>query len=373
MSTTGTRPSVPFLDLWRQHDALRPDIERAVGTVLDAGRFVLAEQVTHFEEEFAQLAGTPFAVGVASGTDALELSLIACGIGPGDEVVTVANAGTPTLCAIRSAGATPVLADVDPVTLTLNPASAEACLTRRTRAIVPVHLYGQCADLDAITALARRHGLRVIEDCAQAHGAAYGGRPAGSIGDTGCFSFYPTKNLGAMGDGGMVVTSDPAIATALRELRMYGESSPRHSTRPRGRNSRLDELQAAILRVKLPHLRAWNERRRAIARAYTEAFAGLPLVLPTEADERTHVYHLYVVRSAERDRLRARLAERGVGTLVHYERPVYRHEAFRDLAAASAALPDTERAVGEVLSLPLFPELSDAEVTAVIEAVRHAC
>ena len=373
MSTTGTRPSVPFLDLWRQHDVLRPDIERAVGAVLDAGRFVLDEQVTLFEQEFARFAGTAFAVGVGSGTDALELSLVACGIGPGDEVVTVANAGTPTICAIRSAGATPVLADVDPVTLTLDPGSAEACLTERTRALVPVHLYGQCADMGAITSLGRRHGLRVIEDCAQAHGAALGARAAGSLGDTGCFSFYPTKNLGAMGDGGMVVTSDPGIAAALRELRMYGESSTRHSTRPRGRNSRLDELQAAVLRVKLPHLRAWNERRREIARAYTDAFAGLPLSLPHEAEDRTHVYHLYVVRSAERDVLRSRLADRGVGTLVHYERPVHRHEAFRDLQARSPALPHTERAASEVLSLPLYPELTGAEVDAVIEGVRHAC
>ena len=373
MSTTGTRPSVPFLDLRRQHDALRPDIERAVGAVLDAGRFVLDEQVALFEQEFAAFAGTSFAVGVASGTDALELSLLACGIGPGDEVVTVANAGTPTICAIRSAGATPVLADVDPLTLTLDPVSAEACLTERTRALLPVHLYGQCADMGAITALARRHGLRVIEDCAQAHGAACGGRAAGSLGDTGCFSFYPTKNLGAMGDGGMVVTSDRGVAAALRELRMYGESSARHSTRARGRNSRLDELQAAILRVKLPYLRAWNERRREIARAYTDALVGLPLVPPHEAEDRTHVYHLYVVRSAERDVLRSRLAERGVGTLVHYERPVHRHEAFRDLEARSAALPRTERAASEVLSLPLYPELTSAEVDAVIEAVRHAC
>lgn len=341
--------------------------------VLDSGRFVLGEQVALFEEEFAASVGTSFAVGVASGTDALELSLVALGIGPGDEVVTVANAGAPTICAIKAAGATPVLADVDPLTLTLDVASAEACLTERTRALVPVHLYGQCADLAAITDLAERHGLRVVEDCAQAHGATFEGRAAGSFGDVGCFSFYPTKNLGGLGDGGMVVTSDADIAAAIRQLRMYGEASPRHTARARGRNSRLDELQAAVLRVKLPHLPGWNARRREIARTYTDELAATRLALPHEAEGRTHVYHLYVVRSAERDLLRSRLKERGIETLVHYERPVHRHEAFLELAAGSSPLPETERAASEVVSLPLYPELTSAEVEAVIEAVHDAC
>lgn len=366
------RPNVPFLELQRQHAALRPAIERAMIAVLDSGRFILGEQVALFEQEFAAFAGSPFAVGVASGTDALELGLAALGIGAGDEVITVANAGAPTICAIMSTGATPVLADVDPLTLTLDAVSAEARITPRTRALLPVHLYGQCADLAAITGLARRRGLRVVEDCAQAHGATFDGRPAGSFGDVGCFSFYPTKNLGGLGDGGMVVTRDADIASALRQLRMYGEVSPRHTARARGRNSRLDELQAAILRVKLPHLAGWNARRREIARQYTGALAVTPLALPREAERRTHVYHLYVVRSAERDALRSRLKERGVETLVHYERPVHRHEAFLGLALGSSPLPETERAASEVLSLPLYPELTDAEVEAVIEAVRDA-
>jgi len=364
---------VPFLDLRRQQEAVRPEIERALAAVLDAGHYILGGEVAAFEAEFAAFAGARFAVGVASGTDALELSLIACGIGRGDEVVTVANAGAPTICAILAAGATPVLADVDPVTLTLDPASAEACITPRTRALLPVHLYGQCADMAALAALATTRGLRLIEDCAQAHGARFRGASAGSIGDTGCFSFYPTKNLGAIGDGGLVVTNDEALAASLRELRMYGESAPRHTTRPRGRNSRLDEMQAALLRVKLRRLAAWNERRRAIADAYGAAFAGLPLTLPAPNREREHVYHLYVVRSSGRDALRARLRERGVDTLIHYERPVHRHEAFRGLDPAPRALSVSERAAAEVLSLPLYPELSDAEVDTVIRAVREAC
>lgn len=367
-----TRPNVPFLDLHRQHAELGPAIELAMKAVLDSGHFVLGQQVARFEEEFASFVGTSFAVGVASGTDALELGLVALGIGAGDEVVTVANAGAPTICAIRSTGATPVLADVDPLTLTLDPASAEACLTARTRALLPVHLYGQCADLTAITGLARRRGLRVVEDCAQAHGATFNGRGAGSFGDVGCFSFYPTKNLGGIGDGGMVVTGDAGIARTIRQLRMYGEASPRHSVNARGRNSRLDELQAAILRVKLPRLAGWNARRRDIAGRYNAGLATTRLGLPHEAEGRTHVYHLYVVRSAERDLVRSRMKERGVETLVHYERPVYRHEAFLDLAGALSRLPETERAVREVLSLPLYPELTDAEVEAVIEAVHSA-
>lgn len=370
MSTTGTR-SVPFLDLRRQHSRLRAEIEEAVRSVLDGPRLILGPQVAMFEEEFAAFIGVPFAVGVASGTDAIELALLACGVGPGDEVVTVANAGAPTICAIEAAGATPVLADVDPRSLTLDPAAAEACITGRTRVLLPVHLYGQCADLAELRAVAGRHGLRVIEDCAQAHGATFDDRRAGSFGDAGCFSFYPTKNLGAVGDGGMIVTDDPVLAAAIRELRMYGESTPRHSTRGRGRNSRLDELQASILRVKLPHLATWNARRREIARAYSENLIALPLELPYEAERRMHVYHLYAMRTQHRDRLRARLWARGIATLVHYERPVHHHDAFRQ-SLGQSSLPVTERASAEIVSLPLYPELTDDEVSLVIEAVRDA-
>lgn len=364
--------SVAFLDLSRQVATIRAELDSAIAEVMGSGRYVLGEQVRLFEEDFARWCGTTFAVGVGSGTDALQLSLVACGIGRGDEVITVANAGAPTICAIDAAGATPVLVDIDPATFTIDATMVAERLTARTRAIIPVHLYGQCADLEAIVQIARRHGLRVIEDCAQAHGATFDGRRAGTFGDAGCFSFYPTKNLGALGDGGMVVTSDRGVAQALRELRSYGEREGRHSVRKRGHNSRLDEMQAAILRVKLPMLDSWNRRRREIAHAYGQGLEGAPLGLPHEASRRTHVYHLYVVRSADRDALRSRLRERGIETLVHYERPVHRHAAWPELGPQSLWLPETERAAREVLSLPLYPELTDAEVSTVVGAVRSA-
>lgn len=369
MGITGTRPKVPFLDLGRQQAAIATELERAIADVVRSGRYVLDDQVRLFEAEFAAWCGVGFGVGVASGTDALQLALSALEVGPGHEVITVANAGSPTICAIEAAGATPVLADVDPVTLTIDPAGVEARITDRTRAIVPVHLYGQCADVDALLALGQRRDLRIVEDCAQAHGARVGDRAAGSMGDAGCFSFYPTKNLGALGDGGIVVTADPAVAQAVRELRTYGQRERRDSVR-KGRNSRLDELQAAILRVKLPRVDAWNARRREVAAAYAEGLAGLPLALPAQAPGRTHVYHLYVVRSPERDSLRSRLHARGIETLVHYERPVHLQTSWPELAAQSRWLGETERAAREVLSLPLYPEMTDAEVALVIDAVR---
>jgi len=347
---------------------MRPEIDAAIAGVLDRGWFILGEEVRSFEEEFAAYCGTRYGVGVASGTDALHLALRAVGVGPGDEVITVANAGVPGVAAIEMAGGRPVFVDVDPVTYNLNPALIEEAITTRTRAILPVHLYGHPADMDPIMEIARRHNLFVVEDAAQAHGALYKGRRVGSLGHVGCFSFYPTKNLGAYGDGGMVVTNDPELAERVRRMRQYGWESQYYSTM-RGVNSRLDELQAAILRVKLRILENWNARRRQIATLYTELLGRSSLVLPTEAPDAVHVYHLYVVRSDCRDALREQLRRAGIGTGVHYPLPAHLQEAYRDLGYSSGSLPVTECLAREVLSLPMFPELTEDEVEQVVEAV----
>jgi dTDP-4-amino-4,6-dideoxygalactose transaminase len=358
---------VEFLDLRRGTAALRSRIGAAIGDVLDAGRFVLGEKVEAFERAFARYCGGAYGVGTASGTDALRLALTACGVGAGDEVITVSNTGVPTVSAIASIGATPVFVDIDPATYTMDPELIESRVTGRTRAIVPVHLYGQCAEMDGILAVARRHGLRVVEDCAQAHGARCGGRMAGTMGDAGCYSFYPTKNLGALGDAGMVVTSDRGVAEAVRLGRNYGATS-REACAVKGLNSRLDEIQAAILLEKLPWLDGWNERRRQIALVYSERLAGAGVLCPREAAARHHVYHLYVVRVKDREGFRARMAERGIGTLVHYPVPVHRLAAYRELAGYDADLPITNDAAAQVVSLPLYPELEDHEVEAVAAA-----
>ena len=360
--------TVPFLDLSRGIAEQRAELDAAVGRVLDEARFVLGEPVRAFEEAFAAWCGAEHAVGVASGTDALELALRAVGVRPGDEVVTAANTCVPTVAAIESAGAVPVLADVDPATATLTPETVERVLTPRTRAVVPVHLYGQCADVEGLLPLARERGIAVVEDAAQAHGASVGGRRAGSLGDAAAFSFYPTKNLGALGDGGAVVTPDAAVAERARLLRSYGERE-RYESVVAGRNSRLDALQAAVLLVRLGRLDAWNERRRAIAAAYDAGLADAGVELPVEAPGRVHAYHLYVVRSPRRDELRAELADAGIETLVHYPRAVHEHPAYAHLAGS---LPVSERLCAEVLSLPLYPQLRDDEVERVVAAVRAA-
>jgi dTDP-4-amino-4,6-dideoxygalactose transaminase len=305
-------------------------------------------------------------VGVASGTDALELALRAAGVGPGDEVVTAANTCVPTVAAIESAGATPVLADADSRTRTLDPESVARAIGARTRAIVPVHLYGRCADMTSIVGIAREHGLAVVEDAAQAHGAEHRGRRAGSLGDAAAFSFYPTKNLGALGDAGAVVTNDRNLAQRVRMLRSYGERE-RYRSVVAGRNSRLDTVQAAVLLARLPRLEASNERRRELAAHYRRELADLPLELPEEPADGVDVFHLYVVRVAERERVRAELARAGVDTLVHYDRAVHEHPAY---AALRRELPVSEALAREVVSLPLYPELRDEEVAAVVEAAR---
>lgn len=347
-----------------QYDAAKAEIQAAIAAVLERGRYILGEEVKAFEHEFATWVGVEHGIGVNSGTDAIVVALRALGVGTGDEVITVSHTAVATVAAIEMCGASPVFVDIDPTTFTMNPALLAARITSRTKAIVVVHLYGHPAALDEIQQVAG--GLPIIEDCAQAHGAKLGERRVGSIGALGCFSFYPTKNLGAIGDGGMVVTRDAALATRAREIREYGWRERYVSAIP-GINTRLDELQAAILRVKLRTLDASNDRRRAIAARYAAGLADSKLLLPTEGPNARHVYHLYVVRAQGRDELARRAREAGVGTGIHYPVPVHLQPAYTGRCGGADALPETERAAREVLSLPMYPELTDAEVATVIE------
>jgi dTDP-4-amino-4,6-dideoxygalactose transaminase len=363
--------NIPFGDLKRQYESIRAELDEAAQRVMAGGWYVLGPETRAFEQEFAAFCGVGHAVGVASGTEALQLALSALGVGAGDEVISVANAGVPGTVAIVQTGARPVLVEVDERSYNLDPAALEAAITPRTKAIVPVHLYGRMADMAPILAFAEQHALPVVEDCAQAHGATYRGWAAGSMGACGCFSFYPTKNLGALGDGGMVVTDDAALAEKLRRLRQYGWERKYYSAEPAGINSRLDELQAALLRVKLRHLPAWNVRRRELAEIYDDLLAGADVILPEASPQGEDVYHLYVVRSERRDQLQAALQEQGIGTDIHYPLPAHLQPIYTELAPAGG-LPITERLAREVLSLPMYPELSDDEARAVATAVRAA-
>lgn len=353
-----------------QYRAHKAEIDAAMARVLEKGWYVLGEETKAFETEFAEYIGVGHGVGVGSGTEALHLALAACGVGPGDEVVTVSHTAVATVAAIALAGARPVCVDIDPEYYTLDPMKLEAAITARTKAVIPVHLYGQAADLAPILEISRRHGLRVIEDCAQAHGAVYKGRRIGAWGDIACFSFYPTKNLGAIGDGGLVATNDAAVAERARLLREYGWAK-RYVSEQFGWNTRLDELQAAILRVKLRALDSDNAARAALAAVYDHALQGLGLVTPKRHPHGTHVYHLYVIRSLERESLQAFLKERGVGALVHYPVPVHLQPAYRYAGSGGGSLPETEKAAREVLSLPMYPELTDGEQRAVVEAIQE--
>jgi dTDP-4-amino-4,6-dideoxygalactose transaminase len=362
-------PAIPFNDLSRGVSAQRPELEAALSRVLDSGWFVLGGEDKGFEEEFAAASGAAHAVGVASGTDAIELALRALEIGPGDEVVTQANTCVPTVAAIERAGATPVLCDVEPEAGTMDPDSLRGALREHTRAVVPVHLYGQCADTDAIAELCSDRELAVVEDCAQAVGAELRGKPAGTTGVLGCFSFYPTKNLAALGDGGAVITDDEALDERLRLVRQYGQSD-RYRHVAEGVNSRLDELQAAILRARLPHLEGWNARRAEIAAVYAEALADSPVRPLAKLPDRRHVYHLFVVEAPDREELRSQLEQAGIGTLVHYPSPVHRHPPYRRLGEGPVPLEVSERLCEHILSLPIYPELRDDEVERVAGALR---
>jgi dTDP-4-amino-4,6-dideoxygalactose transaminase len=359
---------IPFFDMNRSLAPLRGELESAVSEVLQSGRVVLGPQVEAFEAELAAALGTEAVSGVASGTDAIELALRALDVGPGDEVVTQANTCVPTVAAIERAGATPVLCDVEPKAATIDPASLAGALGERTRAIVPVHLYGQCGDMTGVLELAAEREIPVVEDCAQAIGAGHDGRAAGTMGRLGCLSFYPTKNLGAVGDGGAVL-GDAELIERVRSLRVYGQSD-RYRHTARGVNSRLDEIQAAMLRVKLPHLEDWNRRRAEIAAAYDEALSDTAVRPLTRLGGR-HVFHLYVVVASNRESFRAELERRGVATLIHYPAPIHRQPAYTGLADGPVPLGNSERLAEQIVSLPLYPELSDDEVDAVASAVRE--
>jgi len=367
--------TVPFVDLQAQYRAIKPEVDEAIRRVLDASAFILGPEVEEFERAFAAYVGAEFCVGVANGTDAIQLALAACGVGAGDEVIVPANTFFATAEAVSTAGATPVFVDCDPETSNLDAGSVERAVTPRTRAIIPVHLYGRAADLDPVADIAARRGLVVIEDAAQAHGALYKGRRVGTLGRAGCFSFYPGKNLGAYGEGGAVVTNDAEVARRLRLLRDHG--SPRkYRHEIVGYNSRLEAIQAAVLGVKLCHLDAWNERRRAHAARYRELLAPLEgagaLRLPAEAPAGGHVYHLFVVESGARDELQKRLSEAGVQTGIHYPVPVHLQPAYAALGHREGDFPEAERQARRVLSLPMYAELADSQLARVAEAIESA-
>jgi dTDP-4-amino-4,6-dideoxygalactose transaminase len=362
---------IPFVDLQAQYRALKPEIDAAVLRVFEQTQFILGPAVAAFERDFAAYCHTSEAIGVNSGTSALHLALLAAGVGPGDEVITVPYTFVATVAAIEYAGATPVLVDVERDYWTMDPAAFEAAITPRTKAVIPVHLYGQPADMDPILDIARRHGIVVIEDACQAHGSDYKGRRCGSIGDYGCFSFYPGKNLGAYGEGGAIVTNNAERAAHIRLLRAWGEEV-RYEHKYRAFNYRMDGVQGAVLGVKLQHLEAWTEARRTRAAEYTRQLAGTTAQPPVARDGVRHVYHLYTVRVPDRDALRARLTEAGVQTGVHYPVPVHLQPAYRDLGYVQGDFPVSESVAGEILSLPMFPELTDAQIAEIAGVIRAA-
>jgi dTDP-4-amino-4,6-dideoxygalactose transaminase len=362
--------SIPLGDLRREYDRIRPEIDEAIERVLRRGWFILGEEGEAFEAEWAEYCNVAHAVGVGNGTDALQLALRAADVGPGDEVILPALTAAFTALAVSMAGANPVFADIDPHRYTLDPEAFEAAITPRTAAVIPVHLYGCPAEMDPIVRIARQHNLLVLEDAAQAHGARYQGRRSGGLGDVAAFSFYPSKNLGAYGDAGIIVTDDAALAEKARMLRHGGQRKTYEHTLL-GTNSRLDEIQAAILRVKLAHLDDWNERRRSLAVRYEASLRDTAeLTLPITPQGAEHVFHLYVVRTPFRDRLRSYLAGTQVRTSIHYPRGVHLQPAYAGLGYEEGSCPNAEGVAGEILSLPLFPELSNYEIGQVIRLVR---
>lgn len=368
-----SQDTVPALDLRAQYVEIAAEIRAAIDEVLVSQHFILGPQVKALEKELAQYSGAQFGVGVASGTDALILALHVCGIRPGDEVIVPAFSYIATADSVSLLGGVPVFADVDPDTFNLDPAQIEAKITPRTKAILPVHLYGQPADLDAILEIGRRRGVKVIEDCAQAIGATYKGRKVGSFGQFGSLSFFPSKNLGGYGDGGMVLCQSEDHAQQLRSARAHGTVKDKYRSERQGWNSRLDEIQAAILRVKLRHLDAWAEARRANAVRYNELLADIaavksPKVLPGTVP----VYHQYTIRVANRDRVQARLMEMGISSTVYYPVPLHLQPMYASLGYRGGSLPNAERAAEEVLSLPVYPELTSAQITRVAEALSEA-
>jgi dTDP-4-amino-4,6-dideoxygalactose transaminase len=364
--------TIPILDLKAQYVAHRQEIDSALLGVVAEGQFILGSNVRALEQEIAVYVGSQHAIGVASGTDALRLALAALDIGPGDEVITTPFTFVATASTISHAGATPVFVDIDPRTFNLIPRQVEKAVTARTKAILAVHLFGQPAEMGPILEIGRRHGLKVIEDAAQAIGAEENGHRAGSWGDAGCFSFYPTKNLGAYGDGGMVTTNDAAVAEKVDILRRQGGKTKYHSE-ILGFNSRLDEIQAAVLRAKLRHLDEWTAGRQRVARRYNELLAGAAVTTPYERPGVRHVYHQYTIRAPRRDELQTFLKKQGIGTMVYYPLPLHRQQLYSNLNYPAGSLPNSEQAAEEVLSLPIYPELSDAQIETVAEAIASFC
>jgi len=363
--------NIPFIDLNAQRAQLEPDLSEAVSKVIESNGYILGPDVKAFEEEFAAWSGCKEAIGVASGLDALKLSLRALGVGPGDNVITAANTFIATTLAISSIGATPVLVEMDPTSFNLDPSLLAAAITPRTKAILPVHLYGQPADMQPIIEVAEKHGLPVMEDASQAHGAEYKGKRVGSLGEVAGFSLYPGKNLGAYGDGGVITTQNSELAETLRTMRNYGSSEKyRHDLL--GENSRLDSLQAAILRLKLPHMDRWNQQRAQNADAYRERLHGVgDLQLPQVSPDCRHVYHLFVIRTSHRDELMKYLQANGVGCIIHYPIPIHLQPAYKEHHWQEGDFPITETCAKEILSLPMFPELAVEQIDYVCETIRQ--
>ncbi|MCB0065331.1 MAG: DegT/DnrJ/EryC1/StrS family aminotransferase [Caldilineaceae bacterium] len=359
---------IPFVDLKAQYRSIAPAVNAAIADVLENTDFILGRAVDEFETEFAAYCNADYAVGVDSGYSALELLLRAYEIGPGDEVITAANTFVATTFAISTCGATPVLVDADPVTYNLDPTKLEAAITPRTKAIMPVHLYGQPADMDPIMAIAQQHGLKVIEDAAQGHGGCYKSRSVGSLGDAAAFSFYPGKNLGAYGDGGACVTNDPEIVDRLRLLRNLGQRT-KYNHEIKGFNRRLDTMQAAILRVKLPYLSQWNQERRRAAAEFNRLLQELPVVTPACPTDVEPVYHLYVIQTDAREALQAHLGAAGIATGMHYPKPIHLQQAYRELGYQPGDFPVAEALAEKILSLPIFPELTNDDVAYITETI----
>lgn len=359
---------IPISDLSKQYTDIKNEIDAAILGTLKSGWFILGPRVAAFEKEFAAYCGAKFAVGVGSGTEALHLSLVAAGVKEGDEVITVANTAVPTVCAITFANAKPVFVDIDPVSFNMDPSLLKKKISKKTKAIIPVHLFGQPAHMDPILKIAKEHGLCVIEDACQAHGTEYKGKKAGTLGDMGCFSFYPSKNLGCYGDGGMVITDNAKLAEKVWLLRNYGQKQRYHHV-TKGFNSRLDEMQAAVLSVKLKHLDKWNRRRRKIASLYNSLLEGSKVSIPVEMEYSKHNYHLYVIRCEKRDGLQAHLKKKGIQANIHYPIPIHLQKAYKELKIRKGSLPITEKYALQILSLPLFPELKDEEIKYVADTV----
>lgn len=361
---------VPFVDLKVQYKQLEQKIQTAVTSVFSRGDYILGKDVSLFEQEFNSYLGMEHGVAVASGTDALHLALRALDISPGDEVIVPANTYIATFLAVSLAGGVPVPVDIDPDTYNIDPNLLEPAITSKTKAIIVVHLYGQPVDMEPVIEIAQLKGIPVIEDACQAHGATYKGKKAGTIGKIGCFSFYPSKNLGCYGDGGYITTNDQEISGKIQLLRNYGQS-PKNVHKCIGYNSRLDTLQASILRIKLPHLDSWNESRKKHAKRYTDLLRNIPLVTPTIASDREHVFHLYVVRVSNRDNIQQILTEQGIQTGIHYPIPPHLQKAYKHLNYSPGDFPVTEKYAQEILSLPMYPELTDSMIDYVVESIEN--